>query len=123
MVEWQMGPRQIAQVIGCDRNTVNRLVQRWGFGDKWKYKSEWAKKEGFQRAIDRMPTYKDGPYSIVPLDREKVRTMILADLTINQIAGALPAFTYEQIYDTILCDYEFNPLYRQHGQIKAKKKK
>ena len=49
--------------------------------------------------------------------------MILADLTINQIAEALPAFTYEQIYDTILCDYEFKPLYRQHGQIKAKKKK
>lgn len=123
MVEWQMGPRQIAQVIGCDRNTASRLVQRWGFGDKWKYKSEWTKKEGFQRAIDRMPTYKDGPYCIVPIDREKVRTMILADLTINQIAEAVPAFTYEQIYDTILCDYEFNPLYRKHGQIKAKKKK
>jgi hypothetical protein len=27
------------------------------------------------------------------------------------------------VYDTILCDDEFNPLYRKHGQLKAKKKK
>lgn len=44
MVEWQMQPRQIANVIGCDRNTVNRLVARWGYGKDWKFKTEWAKK-------------------------------------------------------------------------------
>lgn len=30
MVEWKMTARQIAAVIGCDRNTVYRLLDRWG---------------------------------------------------------------------------------------------
>lgn len=34
-----------------------------------------------------------------------------------------PEYFYEQIYDTILCDIEFNPLYRIHGQLKLKNKK
>ncbi|MBQ6203635.1 MAG: recombinase family protein [Prevotella sp.] len=121
MVEWQMQPRQIADIVGCDRNTVNRLVARWGFGKMWKYKTEWAKNENKQRGIRRQPTYKDEPYKIVQLNRDKVRMMIEADMTIPQIADELQEFTYEQIYDTILCDYEFNPLYRQHGQLKVKK--
>ena len=123
MVEWQMGPRQIAAVIGCDRNTVNRLVQRWGLSEAWRYKTEWTKKEGFQRAVDRKPTYKDEPYKIVALDRDKVRKMIEADMTIPQISEELPELTYEQVYDSILCDAEFNALYREHGQQKVKKKR
>jgi DNA invertase Pin-like site-specific DNA recombinase len=121
MVEWQMQPRQIADVIGCDRNTVSRLVMRFGFGKDWKYKTEWANKEGSQRAVERKPTYKDEPYKVVSLDREKVRRMIEADMTIPQIAEEMREFTYEQIYDTILCDAEFNPLYRSHGQLKVRK--
>ena len=69
------------------------------------------------------PAYKDEPYKIVQLDRDRVRKMIEADMTIPQIAEQLNELTYEQVYDTILCDYEFNPLYRQHGQLKAKKGK
>ena len=53
----------------------------------------------------------------------KVRKMIEADMTIPQIVDELPEFTYEQIYDTILCDSEFNGLYRKHGQLKVKKGK
>lgn len=121
MVEWQMSPRQIAAVIGCDRNTVSRLVQRWGCGKKWKYKSEWAKSESRKRDHDRKPTYKDGDYMIVGLDREKTLALIAADMTIPQIADAMPEYTYEQIYDTILCDSEYNALYRKHGQLKVKK--
>lgn len=123
MVEWQMQPRQIAAVIGCDRNTVNRLVQRWGFGKEWNYKTEWTKQENRTRGIKRNPTYKDEPYKIVQLDRDKLRKMIEAEMTIPQIADELPEFTYEQIYDTILCDSEFNALYRKHGQLKVKKGK
>ena len=37
--------------------------------------------------------------------------------------GRIPDNTYEEIYDTILCDDEFNALYRQHGQKKVKKPK
>ena len=29
--------------------------------------------------------------------------------------------TYEQIYNTILCDGGFNSLYRKHGQLRVKK--
>lgn len=121
MVEWQMRPRQIARVIGCDRNTVSRLVQRWGYAEQWDYKSDWVKHDRERRAANRKPTYKEGDYSIVPLDREKTISLINADLTIPQIAEQMPNFTYEQVYDTILCDAEFNDLYRKHGQLKLKK--
>lgn len=121
MVSWQMSPRQIAAVIGCDRNTVSRLVQRWGYGDSWKYKSDWANNENQKRAIKRKPTYKEDDYAIVELDRNKVISLISADLTIPQIAETMPNFTYEQIYDTILCDSEYNALYRKHGQLKVRK--
>lgn len=121
MVDWQMSPRQIASVIGCDRNTVARLVQRWNYGEVWKYKSEWSKEENRKRAKSRKPTYKDGDYLIVELDREKTIALITAGLTIPQIAEAMPTFTYEQIYDTILCDSEYNALYRKNGQLKVKK--
>lgn len=123
MAEWQMSPRQIAAVIGCDRNTVSRLVQRWGYTKIWKYKSAWAKNENAKRGIKRKPTYKEADYAIVQLDREKTIALINADLTIPQIADAMPAFTYEQVYDTILCDSEYNALYRKHGQLKVKKSK
>ncbi len=121
MVEWQMSPRQIAKVIGCDRNTVSRLVQRWGYGEMWRYKSEWTKSETKKRGRERKPTYKDGDYMIVELDRQKTLSLISAGLTIPQLADAMPEFTYEQIYDTILCDSEYNALYRKHGQLKVKK--
>lgn len=123
MVEWQMSPRQIAAVIGCDRNTVSRLVFRWNFHDNWKYKINSAENEQSYRAIRRKPTYKDGDYAIVQLDREKTINLIKADLTIPQIAEAMPQYTYEQVYDTILCDSEYNNLYRKHGQLKIRKRK
>lgn len=52
----------------------------------------------------------------VELPRDELRKQIEADLTIPQIAALYPQFSYEQIYDTILCDDEFNPLYRKYGQ-------
>ena len=60
---------------------------------------------------------------IVHIDREKLTNLIKLDLTIPQIKEAFPDNTYEEIYDTILCDDEFNALYRQHGQKKVKKPK
>lgn len=123
MVEWQMGPGQIANVIGCDRNTVTRLVFRWGYSDTWKFKSTTPVREQTYRAAHRKPTYKEGDYAIVNLDRKKTKNLITADLTIPQIAEAMPQYTYEQVYDTILCDAEFNNLYRKHGQLKIKKRK
>lgn len=123
MVEWQMSPRQIAAVIGCDRNTVARLVTRWGYSNDWKFKTKWTDSENKSRHKKRTPTYKDEPYKIVSLDRDKTINLINADMTIPQIAEQMPEFTYEQVYDTILCDAEFNALYRKHGQLKIKKRK
>lgn len=47
----------------------------------------------------------------------------MQDFTIPQIAEKMPEYSYEQIYDTILCDSEFNSLYRCHGQLKLIKNK
>ena len=123
MVAWQMSPRQIADVIGCDRNTVNRLVYKWGYGKTWKYKTHEDKKAKERVNKNRMPTYKDGPYKIVFLDRAKCLELIEKDYTLPQIAKAFPAYTYEQVYDTILCDREFNSEYRKHAQKKLVKKR
>lgn len=123
MVEWQMTPKQIADVIGCDRNTVNRLVASYGLGKDWKFKVPTTDRNKERHARTKHPSYKDGGYKIVQLDREKVRKLILADKSIPKIASEMPEFTYEQIYDTILCDAEFNPLYRQHAQKKLVKSK
>ena len=123
MVAWQMSPRQIADVVGCDRNTVNRLVYKWGYGETWKYKTHEDKKAKERVNKNRMPTYKDGPYKIVSLDRAKCLELIRKDYTLPQIAEAFPAYTYEQVYDTILCDREFNSEYRKHAQKKLVKKR
>ena len=123
MVAWQMSPRQIADVIGCDRNTVNRLVYKWGYGEAWKYKTHEDKKTKERVNKNRMPTYKDGPYKIVFLDRAKCLELIEKDYTLPQIAKAFPAYTYEQVYDTILCDREFNSEYRKHAQKRLVKKR
>ena len=64
------------------------------------------------------PQYKDGDYAIVELDRKKTKSLIENDLTIPQIAELMPEYTYEQVYDTILCDSEYNNLYRNHAQRK-----
>lgn len=120
MVEWQMSPRQIAAVLGCDRNTVNRIVHRWELGDKWKYKaSDYTANSRAKKP--KMPSYKDTPYAIVELDRALTLQLIMDGLTIPEIAEQMPAYTYEQIYDTILCDSEYNALYRKNGQLKVKK--
>jgi hypothetical protein len=77
-----------------------------------------------RKELDRMNKYKDGDYQVIDLteeQREELRKKIQLDLTIPQIADTMDEYTYEQVYDTILCDAEFNPLYRKHGQLKVKK--
>lgn len=115
MVEWQMTPRQIAEVVGCDRGTVGALVALWKLKG-WKYA---AKPRPTNRL--RSQKYKDGAYKVVPLDRSKTLALIAADKTIPQIAEEFGEYTYEQVYDSILCDEEFNTEYRKHGQLKVKR--
>ena len=110
MCEWGMTPAQIAKVVGCNRSTVVRLAYKWKM--KCAFKTTCIQNQA-KRPSE--PTYKDGPYRIVQLDRDKMERLIKEDKTLPQIKEEFPEYTYEQIYDTVLCDSEFNPLYRIHA--------
>ena len=114
---WGVPERRMAQNFGCDRNTITRWLHRWGV----KHSSFIEKQEKARKELDAV--YRKDKYNIVELDRDKVRNMIEMNMSIPQIADVLTDFTYEEIYDTILCDEEFNPLYRQHAQKKLVKKR
>ncbi len=113
--------RSIAQKLDVDRNTLYRSLNKWGVPIKKKEDMNYIEREKIRRRNNRKCLYKDGDYLIVPLPREDVKRYILEDKTIPEIAALLPQFSYEQLYDSILCDDEFNPLYREHGHLKAKK--
>lgn len=121
--KWGVPLRRLAQNFNVDRNTVDRWLTRW----KVKSGRDFAKEEMQRRKKEiahRKTLYKDDDeYAVVELPREIMIGLIEQDLTIPQIAEKLPKYTYEQIYDTILCDYELSTLYRKHGQLKIKKKK
>lgn len=114
---WGVPEKRLAQNFGCDRNTIARWLHRWGV----KYSRYIEKQEKARKELDAV--YKKDKYNIVELDRDKVRNMILMDMSIPQIADVLTQFTYEEVYDTILCDEEFNTLYRQHAQKTLVKKR
>lgn len=114
---WGVPERRMAQNFGCDRNTITRWLHRWGV----KHSSFIEKQEKARKELDAV--YRKDKYNIVELDRDKVRNMIEMNMSIPQIADVLTDYTYEEIYDTILCDEEFNPLYRQHAQKKLVKKR
>lgn len=113
--KWGVPERRIANNFGVDRNTVARWLHRWG-EKKSPYLDKLEKREKeFQEKLEK--------YDIVDLEREKVKILILQNLTIPQIAECFKEYTYKQVYDTILCDKEYNNLYRAHGQKLLKKRK
>ncbi len=116
--KWGVPERRLAQNFGVDRNTIARWLHRWGV-KRSKYIERLDKQENA-----RPTSYKDGNYYVVEdMDKTKLRQLIECDLIIPQIAEQFPQYSYEQVYDTIYCDRELNPLYRKHGQLKIKKKK
>lgn len=108
---WGVPLRRLAENFNVDRNTISRTLARWGITEK----KDWQKKQ-------RNETYKDEPYKVVNLDMEKCIRLISDDKTIPEIAEQFPEYSYEQVYDTFLCNQELNNLYRKHGQLKLKKK-
>lgn len=108
---WGVPLRRLAENFNVDRNTISRTLARWGITEK----KDWQKKQ-------RNETYKDEPYKVVNLDMEKCIRLISDDKTIPEIAVQFPEYSYEQVYDTILCNQELNNLYRKHGQLKLKRK-
>lgn len=117
--KWGVPIRRMAKNFGIDRNTITRYLHKWGV-----IHSQFIENSMKRRREEAINQYKDGGYKqIIDIDREKLISLIKLDLTIPQIKEAFPDNTYEEIYDTILCDEEFNALYRQHGQKKVKKPK
>ena len=121
--EWGAPASQIAKKIGVNRTTLYSAMVEWGIKPKTKDYAEFVERQKKLKAEKRQCQYKDTPYCIVPLPRDQVRDLILENKTIPEIHEALGNFTYEQIYDSILCDEEFNALYRKHGMEKVKKKR
>ena len=118
-IENGLSRRLIARKLKVDRNTLCRYVYFWQTGKDYESYTVCQK----TRRENQQPTYKDSPYKIVDLPRQQVWQMIERDMTIPQIAAELPQFTYEQVYDTIYRDDELNLLYRQHAQLKIKKRR
>lgn len=124
--KWGVPFRRMAENFNVDRNTIYRALIDWGC-----YKDEpdegelrkFRKRESEKRRKIKIASYKDEAYKVIPIDRDKLKGLIMQDLTIPQISDLFEEYSYEQIYDTILCDDEFNPLYRKHGQLKIKKLK
>ena len=108
---WGVPLRRLAENFNVDRNTISRTLARWGITEK----KDWQKKQ-------RNETYKYEPYKVVNLDMQKCIQLISEDKTIPEIAERFPEYSYEQVYDTILCNQELNNLYRKHGQLKLKRK-
>lgn len=118
---WGVPGRRLAENFNVDRNTITRWLHRWGIRH-----SNMIEKQERQKELDRMNKYKDGDYCVINMSdelRSEMRRKIECDLTVPQIAETMREYTYEQIYDTILCDAEFNKLYRKHGQKKIRKGK
>jgi DNA invertase Pin-like site-specific DNA recombinase len=118
---WGVPERRLADNFNIDRNTLARWLHRWGIKQ-----SKMIERQEKQKELDRINKYKEGDYQVIELtdeQRDELRKKIQIDLTIPQIAETMKEYTYEQVYDTILCDAEFNPLYRKHGQKKVRKGK
>ena len=125
--KWGVPIRRIAKNFGVDRNTMARFLVRAGAYDIDPDNAELRKlklqedKEKNRRR--NLLSYKEDRWKCVNIDRDKTVELIMQDFTIPQIAERMPEYSYEQIYDTILCDSEFNNLYRKHGQLKLVKKR
>lgn len=118
---WGVPLRRLATNFGVDRNTISRYLVRWGVHSPELNAGNKAFLAN-QRARAQLQ-YKDSPLRAVPIDRDKLLTLIEQDLIIPDIAKEFPEYTYEQVYDTILTDAEFNAAYRRHGQLRARKGK
>ena len=114
--KWGVPLRRIATNFNVDRSTLDRALGRWGVVQTKAYIKAASTTK---KLLNRL--YKEDNYKIVKLDRDKCLDLIERDFTIPQIANEFAEYTYEQVYDTILCDEEFNLLYRKHGQLKVKK--
>ena len=130
--QWGVPFRRLAINFGVDRNTLYRYLIEWGCYDSidedgGAKRRAWLKDQANKLAIkyreQYRKQYKETPLQVVSLDRNKMMKLIQAGLIIPDIAKQFQEFTYEQVYDTILADRQFNTEYRKYGQKKCAKKK
>lgn len=130
---WGVSIRRLAQNFDVDRNTMARFLAVAGAYDinpddatlrreRVKLERERRRTEAQRKRERQNLAYKDDDFKVVPLDRQRMRDLIARDLTLPEIAQAMPEYSYEQLYDTVLCDEEYNRLYRQHGQLRLVKR-
>ena len=129
---WGVPFRRLAANFGVDRNTLYRYLIEWGCYDsvdadggakRRAWLEDQAAKLAARHQSQYREQYKETPLQIVELDREKMLKLIQAGLILPDIAKQFPDFTYEQVYDTVLADRQFNTEYRKFGQKKCTKKK
>lgn len=120
MFEWGVPINRIAQNFGVNRNSVFRILDELGL-KKYDFLQKERESKHQRRRTEIETKYKDTDYCVMNIDRDTMTQLIMQDLTIPEIHSQLKNYTYEQIYDTILVDYKYNKLYRQHGQKKIKK--
>ena len=114
---------KVAEKYGVNKDSLRRWCKSWGCElTEYDEKKRVAAANRRREALKALK-YKDQDFCVVELPREKVIELILAEKTIPEIQSELPQFTYEQVYDSILNDVEFNSLYRQHAQKKLIKQK
>ena len=129
---WGVPFRRLAANFGVDRNTLYRYLIEWGCYDsvdadggakRRAWLEDQAAKLAARHQSQYREQYKETPLQIVELDREKMLKLIQAGLILPDIAKQFPDLTYEQVYDTVLADRQFNTEYRKYGQKKCTKKK
>jgi len=111
--KWGVPFRRLATNFGVDRSTMLRWLAKWGVSKSKLPTKKKSTANGFG--------YKENDYKIVPLEESVLIEAIEADKTIPEIAELFKSYSYEQIYDTILCTKKYNQLYRKHGQKKLVK--
>jgi DNA invertase Pin-like site-specific DNA recombinase len=118
---WGVPLRRLAVNFKVDRCTIQRWLHKWKINPLKYIEDEEKRKEQ-----ERVLKYKEGDYCAVDVtdkERAAIISLIELDSTLPQIAEHFPHYTYEQLYDTFMCDRQFNALYRQHAQKKLVKKK
>lgn len=140
---WGVPQRRLEKNFNIGKDTLYRYLVDWGAYDSIDEDGGVGRRKKLQEYRDREAArveaerkrckelenefkYKDGPYEPAVLDsseRDKMIQLIKANLILPEIAKQFEAYTYEQIYDAVLVDREFNTLYRSHGQKRAVKGK
>lgn len=117
LIKEGVSKRQIAKILKVDRNTLDRFCSHNDI------RNNDGEPIGYYFKAPDGRTYKKnqirgGEAMLVDLPKDEVKAMILADMTIVEIAAKLPQFSYDEVYDSISYDIELHALYRQHAHKK-----